>query len=144
MLTLWHVLGGRQFGGADRHGPALPLVHRESRMGHVQPGTLYQHQGVDDLLQAFAVLPAEIAGRSAYLLMAGNGPDRDRLQRLCRELALDARLRWVGRQDDPAPFYGLPDVMVCPSRHETLGNVILEAWSHHLPVISTRTPSAWS
>jgi glycosyltransferase involved in cell wall biosynthesis len=48
----------------------------------------------------------------------------------------------VGWQDDPRPYFNLADVFVCPSRHETLGNVILEAWSHNLPVVATQTPGA--
>ena len=28
------------------------------------------------------------------------------------------------------------DVFVCPSRHEPLGNVILEAWAHEKPVVA--------
>jgi glycosyltransferase involved in cell wall biosynthesis len=55
---------------------------------------------------------------------------------------LNTRLRWVGWQNDPSPYFNLADVFVCPSRHETLGNVILEAWAYQLPVISTRTPGA--
>ena len=30
------------------------------------------------------------------------------------------------------------DLFVCPSRHEPLGNVIIEAWSHGLPVVAAR------
>jgi glycosyltransferase involved in cell wall biosynthesis len=36
----------------------------------------------------------------------------------------------------------MADLFIVPSSHETLGNVILEAWSHELPVIATRTPGA--
>ena len=28
------------------------------------------------------------------------------------------------------------DVFVCPSRHEPLGNVLLEAWAHKRPVVA--------
>jgi glycosyltransferase involved in cell wall biosynthesis len=59
---------------------------------------------------------------------------------MARQLALAPRLRWVGWQNDPGPYYDLADVFVCPSREEPLGNVILEAWAHRLPVITTRTP----
>jgi glycosyltransferase involved in cell wall biosynthesis len=29
------------------------------------------------------------------------------------------------------------DILVCPSRHEPLGNVVLEAWAHRVPVVAT-------
>ena len=37
---------------------------------------------------------------------------------------------------------GAADVFVCPSRHEPLGNVILEAWNRMVPVVSTRSDGA--
>jgi glycosyltransferase involved in cell wall biosynthesis len=105
-------------------------------------GRLIGIKGMDVLLRAFAGLPEEIGGRPVYLLIAGDGPLRDELHQLGQEMGMKGRLRWLGWQNDPAPFFALADVMVCPSRRETLGNVILEAWSHRLPVIATRTPGA--
>lgn len=99
-------------------------------------------KGIDDLLVAFSRLPREVHGRPIFLLIAGDGPLREELENLSERLALTPRLRWVGWQDNPGPYYSLADVFVCPSRYETLGNVILEAWAHCLPVISTRTPGA--
>ena len=51
-------------------------------------------------------------------------------------------MHWAGWQNDTAPFFALADVFVCPSRHEPLGNVILEAWQHRLPVLSTHNEGA--
>ena len=45
-------------------------------------------------------------------------------------------------QSDPNPYYQMADIFICPSRIEPLGNVILEAWSHGLPVIATRSAGA--
>ena len=59
-----------------------------------------------------------------------------------RRLGIADRVFWAGWQNDTAPFYGLADIFVCPSRREPLGNVILEAWQHRLPVLSTRNEGA--
>ena len=71
--------------------------------------------------------------------MAGDGPLKTRLHCLTRELGLNSRVLWVGWQNDPGMFYALADIFVCPSRIETMGNVILEAWSYGLPVLATMT-----
>lgn len=100
-------------------------------------GRLIDVKGFADLLEALAKLPAEIGGRPLVLLVAGSGPEEARLKALAARLGLESRVRWLGWQDPPDACYALADVFVCPSRHETLGNVILEAWNHGLPVVST-------
>lgn len=104
-------------------------------------GRLIDKKGFDDLLHAFAELPAESSGRPLFLLVAGDGPAADRLKALSESLGLGSRVRWLGWQQ-PEPFYAAADLFVCPSRHEPLGNVILEAWNYRLPVVSTATDGA--
>jgi glycosyltransferase involved in cell wall biosynthesis len=105
-------------------------------------GRFVEKKGFDDLLRAFARLPALVSGQAPCLFILGDGPQRDALERLAAELGLLDRVYFTGWQDDPAPYYALATVFVCPSRHEPLGNVILEAWAHGLPVISTQTHGA--
>jgi len=103
-------------------------------------GRFIDIKGFDDLLKAFARLPAEVHGRPLHLVLGGDGPLRDKLLKLAAELDLGARFHWAGWLGDPAPWFRLADLCVVPSTHETLGNVILEAWAYGLPVVSTRTP----
>ena len=105
-------------------------------------GRMVHKKGFDLLLEAFARLPAQLGGRPLKLVIAGDGPEHAALMQLGRGLGLDDRVLWAGWQNDTAPFYGLADVFVCPSRREPLGNVILEAWRHRLPVLSTRNEGA--
>ena len=105
-------------------------------------GRLIPKKGFHDLFRAIARLPEEINGRPLVLLLAGDGPELGNLQTLAKDLGIEARVRLLGWQDPPDRFYSLADVFVCPSRHEPLGNVILEAWNHFLPVVSTRSDGA--
>ena len=105
-------------------------------------GRLIDIKGFDDLLEAFALTPREVDGRPVLLLVAGAGPLEAELKALAADLGLAERVRWLGWQDPPDAFYALADVFVCPSRKEAMGNVILEAWNHGLPVVSTATPGA--
>ena len=100
-------------------------------------GRLIGKKGFDDLLHALAALPTEFGGRPLILVIVGDGPLAGALKHLCTELGLDARVRWLGWRNPPDPYYALADAFVCPSRHEPLGNVILEAWNYGLPVVST-------
>ena len=105
-------------------------------------GRLVEKKGFQDLLDAFARLPAELEGRPLHLLIAGDGPLSEPLLAQTCALGLESRVHWAGWQRDPAPVYQLAEVFVCPSRHEPLGNVILEAWSHGRPVLSTASHGA--
>jgi len=106
-------------------------------------GRFIKGKGMRVLLEAMARMPHTIKqDRPLFLVIAGDGPLKTTLYELAATLGLDRHLRWVGWQDDPTPYYHLGDIFVCPSRHETLGNVILEAWAYGLPVVSTQTPGA--
>ena len=105
-------------------------------------GRLVDEKGFDDLLKALALLPREIGGKPLIVLIAGDGPSASRLRAHTQELRLEERVRWLGWQNNPDAFFALADAFVAPARHEALGNIILEAWNHGLPVISTASLGA--
>jgi glycosyltransferase involved in cell wall biosynthesis len=105
-------------------------------------GRLVKKKGFAILIESFSSLPAAFAGRPAYLLLVGSGPEEHALRTYAGQLESHDRIRWAGWQNDPDPYYALADLFVCPSLHEPLGNVILEAWSNKTPVISTETDGA--
>lgn len=102
-------------------------------------GRLHPNKGFADLLDAFARLPGELDGQPLLLLMVGDGPLRDSLKRQADTLAIGDRVIWAGWRDDPAASYQMADLFVCSSRHEPLGNVVLEAWANRTLVVSTRS-----
>ena len=105
-------------------------------------GRMVVKKGFQDLLEAFAQLAPQVGTRPLVLLIAGDGGQRQALVQMTQMLGLGGRVHWAGWQNDTTPYFALGDVFVCPSRHEPLGNVILEAWQHRLPVLSTRNEGA--
>jgi L-malate glycosyltransferase len=98
-------------------------------------GRLTHGKGVDVLLRA---LPA-VAG--VYVVIAGDGPERQELENLADALGLADRVRFVGWLAEPARFLAGLDVLVVPSRAESLPLVILEAMHTGLPVVATAVGS---
>jgi len=87
-------------------------------------------KGQDVLLAAWPAVTAAVP--EARLVLVGDGPDRDALQR-----AASARVDFAGEQADTAPWFRAADVVVQPSRYETLSLSVLEALACGRPVVAT-------
>ena len=94
-------------------------------------GRLHPNKGFDLLLEALA------ATREVHLWIAGDGPLRSQLEQLAIRLGIADRVRFLGWRDDVPVLLASADCLVCPSLHEPLGNVVIEAWSAGLPVVAT-------
>lgn len=108
----------------------------------VAVGRLHPVKGFEDLLAALALLGPAFDRRPLVLVIVGDGPLNAMLRSYADQLGIGGQIRWAGWQLDPHPYYELADLFICPSRHETLGNVILEAWAHGRAVLSTQTTGA--
>lgn len=108
----------------------------------VAVGRLHPVKGFEDLLAAFAMLAPTCHDRPLYLIIVGDGPLNSKLREYADQLGVSERVRWTGWQAEPGVYYELAELCVCPSRYEPLGNVLLEAWAHRRPVLSTRTAGA--
>jgi glycosyltransferase involved in cell wall biosynthesis len=93
-------------------------------------GRLHQAKGFDVLLAAVARLP------DIHAVIAGEGPERRGLEALAARAGIADRVHFLGWRTDTAALLAACDVLVCPSRHEPLGNVILEAFSAGKPVVA--------
>jgi glycosyltransferase involved in cell wall biosynthesis len=72
-----------------------------------------------------------------HLWIAGDGPLRSRLERLAARRRIADRVCFLGWREDVPALLARADLLVCPSLHEPLGNVVIEAWSAGLPVVAT-------
>lgn len=93
-------------------------------------GRLHKNKAFDVLLEAASRVP------SVYLWIAGDGPLKEELEKKAENLAVKPRTRFLGWRDDTAALLASADIFVCPSRHEPLGNVVIEAWAQSAPVIA--------
>lgn len=96
-------------------------------------GRLHHNKGFDALLEALA------RTGGIHLWLAGDGPERAALERQAHKLRLDGRVRFLGWREDVPSLLATCDFLVVPSRHEPLGNTIVEAWAAHRPVVATET-----
>jgi glycosyltransferase involved in cell wall biosynthesis len=93
-------------------------------------GRLHANKAHDISIRALADLP------DAYLWIAGNGPLEAELRALAVQAGVADRVRFLGWREDAASLYRTADVCLFPSRFEPLGNVVIQAWAHGLPVVA--------
>lgn len=96
-------------------------------------GRLTAQKGVDLLLHALALLPAQVS-----LDVVGDGAERASLQALAGSLGVSGRVRWHGAKpaDQLAAFYRGASALVVPSAEEGLGLVAVEAELCETPVVA--------
>jgi glycosyltransferase involved in cell wall biosynthesis len=94
-------------------------------------GRLHRAKALDMLIRAAALIP------ELYVWIAGEGPERAKLERLSRDLGTASRIKFLGWRTDRAALYACADVCVYPSREEPFGNVVVEAWASGTPIVAT-------
>jgi glycosyltransferase involved in cell wall biosynthesis len=95
-------------------------------------------KGHDTLLRSFAEAFKHTA--ETFLLLVGDGPARCEVEALAKELGISAKTRFLGKQAEPWPVLHAADMFCFPSRFEGLPNVLPEAASCGLPVLTTDIP----
>ena len=88
------------------------------------------------MLKAFG----RLAYRPAELWMLGQGPLEESLRAEADKIGLGRRVRWLGHQENPFPFFREADCFALSSLREGLPNVLIEAMACGTPVVSTNCP----
>jgi len=70
-------------------------------------------------------------------LLIGDGPERQNMEALCREVGLCDEIRFLGKQDAVEELLAVSDLFIIPSGSESFGLAALEAMACEVPVISS-------
>lgn len=89
---------------------------------------------VEDVIHVFYNVRKEIP---AKLLLVGDGPERDRMERLCRTLGTCDDIRFLGKLDAVEEVLSVADLFLMPSEKESFGLAALEAMACEVPVLSS-------
>lgn len=99
-------------------------------------GRLSREKGHLDLITAFRQWLATAPRQQRFtLLLAGDGPDRQRLEKAASDLG--DRVRFLGHQTDVWPLYFIADIFVLPSHSEGSPLVLLEAMAAGRAILAT-------
>ena len=77
--------------------------------------------------------------QSAKLLLVGDGPERNHIETLCRDLEICNDVRFLGKLEAVEEVLSVADLFIMPSEKESFGLAALEAMACEVPVISSNT-----
>ncbi len=89
---------------------------------------------VEDVIRTFEKVRKQIPSK---LLMIGDGPERQAMEQLCRELGTCDDIRFLGKQEKLEEILSITDLFMLPSAYESFGLAALEAMACRVPVISS-------
>lgn len=114
-------------------GLICSTVQKRKRI--VAIGRLNRQKGFDLLVGAFGKISEDFPEWS--LIIAGEGPERDVLERQIDDLSLQQRVQLCGFIKQPIEIMQSASIVVLPSRFEGFPNALLEAMACGCPAIAT-------
>jgi glycosyltransferase involved in cell wall biosynthesis len=98
---------------------------------------LIKEKGVYDLIESITTVVKEY--KNVYFLIAGEGPERNRMEMICKEKGIEKDVRFTGHiyNKNLLKAFSCADIFVLPTYSEAMPMVILEALAAGLPIIST-------
>ena len=120
------------FEAAGREPLRQQLKIRNGRPIVLTLARLDRQKGIPYLIEAASRIP------EAFFVVAGDGPERDRLEEKIRACGVGDRVILLGYRDDAAALLAACDAFVLPSLFEGLPLSVLEAMASGKPVVATR------
>lgn len=114
------------------HFKKMLAPNGEKIMAHVS--NFRKVKRVEDVIHTFYKVRQHLPSK---LLMIGDGPERQPMEQLCRELGTCDDIRFLGKQEKLEEILSITDLFLLPSAYESFGLAALEAMGCQVPVIST-------
>lgn len=133
--------------GVDLKKKFVPAKSRRNNDSLLFVGRLVEKKGLDYLINAMPLIIKRHP--QVYLQVAGDGPERRKLQREVEKLGISGHIRFLGalKNEDLPILYQTSDVVVFPSviaddgDREGLGLVLVEALGCECAIIATDLPA---
>ena len=89
---------------------------------------------VEDVIHVFSKIRSIVPSK---LLLVGDGPERSKMEELCREIGLCDDIRFLGKLEAVEEVLSVSDLFLMPSEKESFGLAALEAMACEVPVLSS-------
>lgn len=96
---------------------------------------------MDDKIKQFDLLikafyKSELVKKDIKLVLIGDGQYLDEFKNLAKELSIENKVVFLGRKDNPFPYYKRALFTVLTSKNEGFPNVLIESLANNTPVVA--------
>jgi N-acetyl-alpha-D-glucosaminyl L-malate synthase BshA len=91
---------------------------------------------IPDVIKIFYKIQEQIP---AKLMMVGDGPEKEKAERMCAELGIEDKVIFFGNSNEIDQILSYSDLFLLPSETESFGLAALEAMAWSVPVISSNS-----
>jgi glycosyltransferase involved in cell wall biosynthesis len=116
----------------------LPWFNSQTAPIILSIGRLTVQKDFETLIRAAAEVKKQ---REVKLLILGDGPEKENLNQLIRQLGLESDVLMPGFVKNPYSYFKYSSVFVLSSRWEGLPTVLIEALAFGVPIVSTDCPA---
>lgn len=134
VTELESLLTLRGMRGDERERARIQIGVPEGRQAVLMVAALDARKRHDVAIRALAPM---LAQDKAHLVIAGHGPERERLERLCERLGVARAVHFAGFIRDVRPLYAAADLLVHTSALEGVPQAVVQAIAAGLPVVAT-------
>jgi glycosyltransferase involved in cell wall biosynthesis len=115
--------------GTGNTGPILGMATR-----------LVPSKDIETILEVIAMARNAHEPRVPHLRLAGDGPERQRLEARVSELGIGEFVTFLGqlREDQLPEFFSTLDIYVLSTRGETLNTSLIQAAASRVPIVASR------
>ncbi len=115
--------------------PSLPEAWKTTGAKAAMVANLIRYKGHREVLQSVAIVAKRYS--TFRLVLIGEGPERDALVHLVRQLAITDNVIFAGSRRDAAELMQAFDFTVLGSSEEGFPNALMESMARAVPVVAT-------
>ncbi len=93
-------------------------------------------KNIPNIIKIFYLVQQKV---KAKLMMVGDGPEKEKAEKLCEELGITDKVIFFGNSNEINQILNYSDLFLLPSQTESFGLAALEAMACKVPVISSNS-----
>ena len=109
------------------------ITQKQNNVKLLCMGRFHNNKAFDILIKAMTFLP------TYELVIVGNGKLKSFYEVLIRRYKLSDRVKIYDWTSNISEFMNKSSILICPSRHEPFGNIVVDGWAHRIPVVASDT-----
>jgi len=94
-------------------------------------GRFHSNKGIDIIIRAMTKLP------NFRLWIVGSGNLKNSYLNLIKKLGIVEKVKIFKWTDNISQYLNIGEILVCPSRHEPFGNIVVDGWAHKIPIVAS-------